>query len=230
MATEDLLNSIAMMPREAKIQTLISEFGLDEETATQTISELERKAEASPLVMLQKMNAGEGGQLIQVRMGPNYEMALLMAQVTGSVLVTDSGSRWQELTSAQHRNQGIVTYPWGEAFDQLGSLPIDEQFLETFRKSQGHFATARNLLKTADRMVLDDNRNAARLAGQAFDFMGRLGQVTEPLRIDTLKILSPDGGFYDTHVQRLLARSSCQRYDHRVRSIYGIGLPEQLIL
>ncbi|WP_253824921.1 hypothetical protein [Vibrio chagasii] len=230
MMTEDLLNSIAMMPREAKMQILISEFGLNEETATQTISELERKAEASPLVMLQKMNAGEGGQLIQAQMGPNYEMALLMAQVTGSVLVTDSGSRWQELTSAQHRNQGIVTYPWGEAFDQLGSLPIDEQFLETFRKSQGHFATARNLLKTADRMVLDDNRNAARLAGQAFDFMGQLGQVIEPLRIDTLKILSPDGGFYDTHVQRLLARSSCQRYDHRVRSIYGIGLPEQLIL
>lgn len=226
MMTEDLLNSIAMMPRKSKIQTLMSGFGLDKETATQIIEELERKAEASPLVMLQRMDDEGGGQFIQARMGPNYEMALLMAQVTGSVLVTDSGSRWQEFTSAQHRNQGIVTYPWGEAFDQLGSLSIDEQFLETFRKSQGHFATARNLLKAADRMVLDNNRNVTQLKNQAFDFMRQLGQVTDPLRIETLKILSPDGGFYDTHVQRLLARSSCQRYDHRVRSIYGIGLPE----
>ncbi|WP_263146821.1 hypothetical protein [Shewanella sp. SW24] len=225
-----MLNSIAMMPREAKIQTLIREFGLDKENATQTIEELERKAEASPLVMLQKMNVGEGGQFIQVRMGPNYEMALLMAQVTGSVLVTDSGSRWQELTTAQHRDQGIITYPWGEAFEQLGSMPIDVQFLDTLRKSQGHFATFRNLLKTADRMILDNNRNVARFAGQASDFMGQLGQVTESLIIDSLKILSPEGGFYDPHVQRLLARSSCQRYDHRVRSIYGIGLPEQLIM
>jgi len=227
MATEDLLNSTAMMPREARIRLLISELGLNETAATQTVDELERTAEASPLVMLQQVDLRGSGQFLQFRMGPNYEMSLLIAQVTGSVLVTDSGSRWQELISAQHRMQGIVSYPWNEALCQFNALPYDGQFLETYRKSQGHFATARNWLKTADRMVLDNNRDAGqltRLKGQASDFMRRLGLVTEPLLLDRFNISSPEGGFYDANVQRLLARSSCLKYDNYVRSIYGVAL------
>lgn len=229
LAIEDLLNSTAMIPREMRIQILINEFGLDKATATQSITELERSSEASPLVILQKLPTDNGGQLMQFRMGPNYEMALLIAQVTGSILVTDSGSRWNEFMSAQHRNQGIVTYPWNEMFNLLSIMPIDEQFLDTFRKSQKYFSTTRRLLKLADRMVLDNNRNAARLtliAGQALNFTEHLDQVTESVILKSLKISSPDGGFYDTNVQRLLARSSCLRYDSQVRSIYGIDLPE----
>lgn len=227
MSTEDLLNSTAMMPREARIQLLISEFGLDEDNATQTIDALERSAEASPLVMLQQVERRDSGQFIQFRMGPNYEMALLIAQITGSVLVTDSGSIWQELMAAQNRSQGIVTYPWNDAHTQFNVLPIDESFLDTFRKSQGNFATARNWLKTTEQMVLDNNRNTSqltRLAGQASDLMSRLEQITEPLLLPQFRISSPEGGFYDANVQRLLARSSCLRYDSYVRSVYGIGI------
>lgn len=227
LAIEDLLNSIAMIPREAKIQTLAHEFGLSKENAIEAVSELEHHAETSPLMMLQQMSPGEGGHFIQFRMGPNYEMALFVAQVTGSVLVTDSGSRWQELVTAQHRNQGIINYPWRDALEQLSSIPIDHRLLETFQKSQNQFATARNLMKSIDRMVLDNDRNIAKLtqlADQAKNLIGQIGQAIDPKAISTLKILSPDGGFYDAHVQRLLARSSCPKYDHQVRSIYGIAL------
>ncbi len=229
MTTDDLLNSTAMMPKEARIQLLISEFGLDEDAATQTIDELERAAESSPLVLLQQVDLRDSGQFLQFRMGPNYEMALLIAQVTGSVLVTDSGSRWQELMAAQHRSQGIATYPWNDAHTQFNALPIDEPFLDTFRKSQGNFATARNWLKTTEQMVLDNNRNTGqltRLAGQASELMGRLEQITEPLLLLQFRISSPEGGFYDANVQRLLARSSCLRYDRYVRSVYGIGIQD----
>ncbi|HAS8622697.1 TPA: DUF4238 domain-containing protein [Vibrio vulnificus] len=229
LSTEDLLNSIAMMPRGAKIQLLMHQFGLTEEMATESISELELHAEASPLMMLQQMNAGEGGQFMQFRMGPNYEMALFVAQVTGSVIITDSNSRWRELVSAQHREQGIINYPWNDALSQLSSIPIDYQFLETLQKSQRHFAIARNLIQTADRMVLGDDRDVAkltRLAGQARELVDQLGQVNDQLVTSSFKVLSPEGGFYDTNVQRLLAQSRCLRYDNRVRSIYGIGLPE----
>lgn len=229
ISIEDLLNSIAMMPRYAKIRVLTHQFGFTEEMATQSISELERHAEASPLMMLQQMNAGEGGQIIQFRMGPNYEMALFVAQVTGSVIVTDSGSRWRELVSAQHREHGIINYPWNDALSQLSSIPIDYQFLKTLEKSQRHFATARNLIKTADHMVMFDDRDGdklTRLVGQAVNLVGQLEQVSDQLVTNSFKVLSPDGGFYDTHVQRLLARSSCLKYENRVRSIYGIGIPE----
>lgn len=229
LATEDLLNSTALMPRDMRIQMLISEYGVDEAAAARAIDELDRSSITSPLVMLQQLTTGQGGQFIQFRMEPNYEMALLIAQVTGSVLVTDSGSRWQQFMSAQHRNQGIANYPWDEAFRHLNAIPLDEQFLETFFKSQGLFATTRNHLKKADRMVLNNNSDPVRLTKLADEAVGitkHLGSVTEPLRLTNMKVLSPDGGFYDANVQRLLVRSSCLRYDHRVRSVYGIGLSE----
>lgn len=227
LSIEDLLNAMAMMPKNVKVQTLIQQFRLSEEEAAEAVSELEHNAEASPLMMLQQMSSGNSGQFIQSKMGPNYEMALFIAQVTGSVLVTDSGSRWRELVTAQHRNQGIINYPWGGALDQLCLIPIDYQLLETRRKSQRQFAAARNLMKSADRLILDNDRNPARLTlltDQTANFIAQIEQAVEPITTTTLKMLSPDGGFYDAYVQRLLARSSCPKYDHQVRSVYGIAL------
>lgn len=227
LATEDLLNSTAMMPREARVNLLKSDFGLDEKAAMQTIDDLERKAEASPLVMLQHVELRDSSQLMRFSMGPNYEMSLFIAQVTGSVLVTDSGSRLQEFMTAQHRTDGFVSYPWNEAFLKFKALPIDEQLLDTYQKSQGHFATARTWLKTADKMVLDNNHDPellTRLAGHANKFQEQIGQLKEPFELERFMILSPEGGFYDTNVHRLLVRSNCLSYNHSVRSVYGIGL------
>jgi hypothetical protein len=226
LCIDDLLNSIAMLPRNVKIQTLVQELKLTEEIAAETIAELERNAEASPLIMMQQLNPGEQGQYIHFRMGPNYEMAMLIAQVTGSVLITDSISRWQEFVSAQHRAQGFVNYPWNTALDQLNLIPIDYQFVKTYEKSQSHFAKARNLMKSIDSLVFSNERNEAKLshlARQAKSLNDQLGRIENDLCVTRkLKILSPDGGFYDSNVQRLLARSSCQKYDHLVRSVYGI--------
>lgn len=229
MFTDDLLNSTAIMPRDARIQLIISELGLDESTATQTVTKLESSAETSPLVILQKVNSENSGQIINFRMGPNYEMALFIAQVTGSILVTDSNSRWQELMSAQHRNQGITTSPWSKALDKFDAMPIDGKFLDTYRRSQNHFDKIKNLLKKADRMIQNNNYNSVQLselADQVSVFSKQLKQTSDPLRVERLRISSPLGGFYDTNVQRLLTRSSCLRYDQQVRSVYGIGLDQ----
>ncbi|WP_216655521.1 DUF4238 domain-containing protein [Vibrio sp. Vb339] len=230
LSIEDSLNSIAMRPRDAKIQFLIEELGLTEEIATNSITELERHAEASPLMMLQPMNKGKGGQLIQSKMAPNYEMALFIAQVTGSVIVTDSDIRWRELASAQHREQAIVTYPWGKATDQLKSIPIDYKFLETLQKSPSIFASTRNLVKAADHMIWSNDRDTTKLdklAGQALELTNQLQQADGQLVTRSFKALSPDGGLYDTSVQRLLVRSSCLAYDNQVRSVYGIDIPNK---
>lgn len=227
LATEDLLNAMAMMPSAAKRQTLIHQFGLTEEKAAEAISELERLAEASPLTMLQNMPFGEGGQFFQFRMGPNYEMALFLAQVTGSVLVTDSGCRWREFIPAQHQTQGIVNYPWNDALEKITSIPMDYKFLETFQRSQGQFADFREIIKSADHMVLGNDRDAAklnRLTDQVTRFISNIGPAIDLKSTSALTILSPDGGLYDPHVQRLLALSGCQQYENKVRSIYGVSL------
>ncbi len=229
MCIEDVLNSASMMSREARVKLLINQFGLDNDHAIQTIDLLEQQADVSPLVMLQKVDRKDNSQLMLFRMAPNYEMALLIAQVTGSVVVTDSRSRWNEMMAAQHRPQGIATYPWDNAHNIFNSLPIDEAILDTYRKSQGNFSTARKWLKTMDQMVLNNNRDPsklANLAGQASDLMRQLGQVTDQVLLSQFKISSPEGGFHDVNVQRLLARSSCLRYDRYVRSVYGISIQD----
>ncbi|MNP70224.1 hypothetical protein D3C76_1664320 [compost metagenome] len=76
-------------------------------------------------------------------------------------------------------------------------------------------------------MVLDNDRDNAklvRLAEQAASFICQVGQALDSVPTSTLTILSPEGGLNDPNVQRLLVRSSCTRYDHKVRSIYGIAI------
>jgi len=230
LTTEDLLNTVAIMPQAVKIQTLTQQFGLTEIDAKRAISDLESQAESSPLMMLQRSDSGEEGQFLLFKMAPNYEMSLLTAQATGSVLITDSGSRWQELVRAQHTNQGVVNYPWDSALQHVHSSPLDYRLLENLQKSQGPFATLRRLMKTTDCMILTNDRNTEKIksiSDQAKTLMNQIKDTTDHSNNCALTILSPEGGLYDTNVQRLLARSNCPRYDHQVRSIYGIDLPSQ---
>ncbi|AUZ84772.1 DUF4238 domain-containing protein [Methylophaga nitratireducenticrescens] len=228
LTIEDYLNSIHMSPRDVKIQSLVSEFGMPEALAAKSIDMLEAGAETSSLTMLQPM---QPGVLIQFSIVPNYEMALFIAQVTGSVIVTDSESRWIELQTGKYRQLAEVAYPLHKVYGQVRRMPMDYQMLDSLTKSQHHFTTARSVLKYADELVLKENYESKQL-GKVIDLVSRLnsqlGQVdsdkTDGFMNVDCKILAPQGGFYDSKVQRLLALSSCLRYDHKVRSAYFINL------
>jgi len=225
LATEDLLNSIHMMPRNVKIQTITSEFGVPEQLAIELIDALEANAEASPLTMLQ---LGESGQIIQSSMGPNYEMALFIAQTTGSVIVTDSETRWTEFQSAQHRMQGMPNYPWNNIYSDLNILPMDYQMVQVFNKSQGVYAQFRSILHAADKMVLANEENESKIRSLSDQVRDIIDEVSaDTLVMAELSILAPERGFKDSNVQRLLVRSSCPSYDDFVRSVYYINVERQ---
>jgi len=231
LAIEDYLNSIHMMPKDVKVRSLINDFCIPENLAFQLIDTLEANAEKSPLAMLQPIKPNEGGQLIQFSMSPNYEMALFTAQVTGSVIVTDSETRWKEFNAAQHRQKGAISYPWNEAYGQISRIPMDYKMLDTYTKTEYHFSSARTILKHAHELVLSDKHypcQLQRLVELVAKFNTRLSQIDSDKSADFInadcKILAPEGGIYDTRVQRLLARSSCMRYEHKVRSVYYVGL------
>jgi len=231
LAIEDYLNSIHMMPRDVKIRSMVSDFGMPKDVAAQSIDTLEANAEASPLVMLQPSQPGDGGRFMQFRMGPNYEMALFMAQVTGSVIVTDSETRWIELKAAQHRQMGMVSYPLNDIYGQISRIPMDYHMVESYTKTQYHVAAARTALKHADELVLADIRDPRQLkisAESVTQLNGLLEQIDSDDAAEFVngdcRVLVPDGGIYDSNVQRLLALSGCLRYDHKVRSVYYVGL------
>lgn len=226
---DDMLNCTIGKSKDGKIQLIKDELGVTSEIAAEIISASEREAEHSPLTMLQDLPSGKNGQFIMNRMEPNYEMSLFIAQVTGSVVITDSGSRWNQLMSAQHRAQGMVTYPWSSVLSCFNKIPIDIDFLYSINKSQGKFANVRDLLKMADRMIKANEINAYQLslAKKMIDnLMNRLAEHSDSITSKSLKISSPEGGFYDANVQRLLISSSCLKYDRLVRSVYGVDLSE----
>ncbi len=226
---EDYLNSIHMMPRDVKIRSLVGDFGMPEDVAAQSIDTLEANAEASPLTMLQPIKPGDG-QLMQFSMVPNYEMALFAAQVTGSVIVTDSETRWVELQAAQHRHMGVASYPWIDVYGQISRIPMDYHMLKSCTKTQHHFTPVRKVLKHTDELVLADKYDPdqlERLSKEISRLNSRLEQIdsdgtAEFVNADC-RILAPKGGIYDSNVQRLLALSGCLRYDHKIRSVYYVG-------
>lgn len=231
LAIEDHLNSIHMMSIDVKIRSLVKDLGMPEDVAAQSIDMLEANAETSPLTMLQPIQPGDKGLFMQFSMMPNYEMALFTAQVTGSVIVTDSESRWIEFQTAQHKQMGMVSYPWNDVYGQMRRIPIDYHMLESYIKTQHHFTIARNVLKQTDELILKgkhDPDQLKKMTGSVTRLNSRLAQIdsgeTTGFVNGDCRILSPDGGIYDSNVQRLLALAGCLSYDQKVRSVYYVGL------
>ncbi|KFC63564.1 DUF4238 domain-containing protein [Massilia sp. LC238] len=229
LAIEDYLNCTHMLPRDAKIRSLVRDFNAVEEVANRLIDTMHATAEASPLTMLQPIQPGVGGQFMQFCMAPNYEMSLFVAQVTGSVIVTDSESRWIELQSAQHRQMGLVSYLLNDVYRQINLMPLDYDLIDSYKKTQLHFADTRAVLKDADNLLLKGKHGV----GELEKLSRRVAQLNVRLReIDldeasvfvnrACRVIAPEGGIYDSKVQRLLARSGCLKYDSRVRAIYYV--------
>lgn len=225
LATEDLLNSTHMMPNDTKKMMLMHEFGMSEELAEETLKDLQTVATSSPLMMLQPIPPGEG-QFIMHSMAPNYEMSLFIAQVTGSVIVTDSETRWIEFEAAQHQEQGLANHPWSSLYGTLNSILLDYDAIDLWRKSsKREYTNTREFMKAADRLVVNEDTSADqidRLVKFSTEIAGNMNNAPSE-NVAPIHVLSPLGGFYDTNIQRLLLKSNCEHYLDKVRSVYRVG-------
>src|SRR5690606_15601515 len=93
--------SIRAMPEDvqraqlARMQPELNDGQLDD-----VLRALRHINEEDPLTPLSGIAPGkEGGILNIARMSPNLEIALYLAQATGSFIITDSRMRWMELHS-----------------------------------------------------------------------------------------------------------------------------------
>jgi len=132
---EDLLNFHYTASHEFKVQLIRDSFGVPEVIASEYVDAFDANAEKSSLVALQETNSNDSGQIFSFSMEPNYEMAMFLAQVTGSVIVTDSESRWIEFQKAQHTVQGIPSYPLDIVSSQIKILPSDYMMLDNLRSA-----------------------------------------------------------------------------------------------
>lgn len=122
LAKDDFARTMKGLPEEQlKKQFAESDQDLSPEEIDDVVRYMKRMNENDPLALLQEDLYSEGGQLQTHSMAPNFEMALFMAQTTGSAILTDSKTRWEELIMTQVNNYGFVTYPFKEIQDLMAS-------------------------------------------------------------------------------------------------------------
>jgi hypothetical protein len=104
VAEEDAHRLMMGLPNEALLSQIarLPDMGEDIEPA-EMLRYIEQARLADPLAVLQENTAGAGGQFGIMKMAPNFEMAMYLAQATGAQILTDSPFRWQELQAALNR-------------------------------------------------------------------------------------------------------------------------------
>ena len=184
--------------------------------------------EDDPFALLQDDLYTQGGQLMMSSMSPNFEMALFTAQITGSAIITDSATRWDELNAAQVRSDGVVSYPWKGVSDLIAENKFifcaDSQSSsnQSINGSCGKLRKLfRDMLNEAKNNVNDPDINL--LNRYKNDFQKGFDSVVIPcdtqgeyLFRGKMNFSIPKGGFVHNNVQRLLLKSGSQNHLNKV--------------
>lgn len=216
---EDFFRTILMLPehiKEQQIRTAIP--GISDDDLSHTKQYMETLAKEDPMALLQEIDVCNGGQFFISNMSPNYEMALFIAQATGSVIITDSETRWIDISNAQYREYGLVSYPWQQLSFALSEITLYndyEDIFESYQRSQ--FVDIRRTLNDVNLTVregLEDVEKISRLTRQMAGGLKSIGSATKGKQshLAKVKVSMPKGGFVDKNVQRLLLKSNCERY------------------
>jgi hypothetical protein len=217
-----------MLPKDVQKQQIRRAIPhLTDEEVEKTLEYMARKRQADPLSLLQDdvIWGSEGGQLLVSSMGPNFEMSLYIAQATGSVLITDNQSRWEEITRAQNRTDGVVTYPWNGLTNIIRGkeqvLSADERENFALRRS-GKFRDLRNSMKNiynAVTTITPDSNTVDRLK-QEFEMACSANSAkvdeTENSFKAIFECVIPEGGITHNNVQRLLLSSAVENHTDNV--------------
>jgi Protein of unknown function (DUF4238) len=223
---EDFQRSIISLPREALRSQLLQALPkLDLERQEETLSYMERLKENDPLAVLQEdsLAGGKtGGQFNVMKLAPNFEITMYLAQATGSCIVTDSLFRWTEVKKVSRRAGG--PYPGLAtlardiersefAFPQNVSDIAAFAFDETFSAYPSLMSDIFNYLSNLRNRGQKPNREA-QLNGRFAKTHTLVQTAIEKSRIPTktsrISCVVPFGGIQDNTVNRLLLMSSSE--------------------
>lgn len=225
LAKEDAKRSFMSLPRDfLRSQVLKTSPEMEEAELEKTLQGFEQLREHDPLAVLQEMVAGDkGGQFNVMKLAPNFEMAMYLAQATGACIVTDSPTRWHEVRRASGtgrappylpmlaQNIENATFAFPQDVGNVMSLASETIFV-TYQ------GLMRDILKYLSRVGdlgikpnVESQLNArfcrAHLLAQAAIKKARIRA-----REARVSCAFPPGGIQDNTVNRLLLMSSSERH------------------
>ena len=220
--------TIMMQPKdslEASVRKHSENLG--DVNSAEILAEIERMKEADPLMALTDRIWGgaDGGQLQMMKMAPNFEMAMYLAQATGAAIVTDSVFRWKELQRALRPRYGAAVAHLKDLAKAIAAEPFlfPQDPIEVAKLAWG------NMLSEYPKIFGDAFGYASRIAERGmkpnweshiaarFAREHRAGQATMLKHgvagsSGHLSCVVPGEGIQDNTVNRLLLMSSSEHH------------------
>jgi hypothetical protein len=234
---EDNRRSIMLMPPDAMrrdIRKLNPEFTDDEVEGVMQASM--RMREHDPLAVLQEgsLEGGEGGgQMNMVKLAPNFEITMYLAQATGACIVTDSPLRWNEIQSAMRQRHNAATPGIATLIADIERarfvfpLNVTDIFAAAMNNTgAGYPDLFRDVHKYLSRIQdrgAKPNREAqfvSRFAKMHLSAQRDLQKLALPVKHGRISSVMPMGGIQDHTVNRLLLMSSSERHLSSVPAAY----------
>lgn len=226
LAKQDMMRTVLQLSKEQKIAHIknilprLSALEIEE-----MIRHLEKNNLEDPLTLLQDNVYNEKkGQFVIMNLAPNFEMSLYIAQMTGSILLTDSPFRWLEINDAQYATEGVISYPYEELSNSINNLDlmladnldsiyrnrIGSSYNEIRKSIKNIFNAINNNDKVPVTSILDKLKHGLLNSREIF----RQKENNERRSSDIVKMncLIPQGGFIDNNVQRLLLTSGSENH------------------
>jgi len=222
---EDFARTLRTLPKEQQINQIRKALpDLTSEQIVELLQYMESQHRDDPLALLQDDVFEEGGQMMMFSMAPNFEMSLFIAQVTGSIILTDSQTRWEEINNAQFKDGGIVSYPWSDLSALINNLELvfSANPVTSFRqRMDGNFGSIRKTLReiyssVRNNELVPDSSLIERLKKDllvSHEVTLKDHDIQEQYAFTgKMRCLMPKGGFVHNNVQRLLLKSGSEKH------------------
>lgn len=227
---EDMRRMMLNLPKETLAKRMLETVGEDEPIGIDALVELiEQMKLDDMLAILQPDTLMDGGQFEVMKMAPNFEMAMYLAQATGAQILTDSIFRWTELQAALARRHLGTTPALIELQREIASTPVEFpvghpaifRVLDhrAFRGMESLFraAFAYTASRTADNLKPNfEAQLAARFRRERDSMKALIASSKVPAVPARLTTAFRFGGFQDNTINRLLLMSSSEHHLHSV--------------
>ena len=245
LGQDDFRRGIARFPVD-RLKTMIRQTdpGMDQDLLDGVVAHMKANLRDDPLALLQSLEDGpEGGQLQMLR-SINLEMALFLAQLTGSALYTDQSVHWRQLHEHASAAADSRQQRWPSLSARMASLTfpveLDDSINAEIRASgsldrmRRFFRRCWNVALASDADAADNDlamrlEQAARRS--ALEWQAYPAKDGRSVRLDrTIELSAPSGGFGMNSVHRLLATSDRSNYVSSVPlalSLSTVGDPIQ---
>jgi hypothetical protein len=226
---EDTQRSIMSLPRDVlRSQMSRAIPSLDPVRQEETLNYMEQLREHDPLAILQQDSlAGgkEGGQLSMIKLAPNFEIAMYLAQATGASIITDSPFRWEEIRRAITQRIGGPAFVLGDLARAVERAPFafpqnaaDTAALAFDGGAAAHQNLMRDVFKYLSKLGIRgpkpnwESQLAGRFARAHAPLQAAVRKLHTPAKAARVSGFFPLSGIQDNTVNRLLLMSSSENH------------------